>query len=74
VLYTGDWFVGGEFAPHVTLEELRKHGSYVTPFMNPEGIVIYHRASGYLFKKTVEHDEAPKGFNEEAVPRLGSGL
>jgi hypothetical protein len=28
--------------------------------MNPEGVVIYHTASGQLFKKTIENDEKPK--------------
>lgn len=27
---------------------------------NPEGIVIFHTAQGYLFKKTYEHDERGK--------------
>ncbi len=32
----------------------------VKNFMNPEGIVIYHTASGNLFKKTIKDDEKPK--------------
>ena len=28
--------------------------------MNPEGIIIYHTASGKLFKKTILNDEKPK--------------
>lgn len=47
------------------LELLRKFGSRAAPFMNPEGIVIYHTASGQLFKKTLEHDEKPKGKQSE---------
>jgi hypothetical protein len=44
------------------LEELQKNGSFAAPgFMKPEGIVIFHTASGALFKKTVENDEQPKG-------------
>lgn len=44
------------------LKDLDKHGSYAVPgFMKPEGIVIYHKASGQLFKKTIENDEKPKG-------------
>lgn len=43
-----------------TLEDLKKHGSYATPFMNPEGICIYHTASGGYFKVTVEGDEKGK--------------
>jgi hypothetical protein len=29
--------------------------------MRPEGIVVYHKAGGYLFKVTIEKDEQPKG-------------
>ena len=45
-----------------TITKLKWHGSKAVPgFMNPEGIVIYHKASGQLFKKTTENDERPKG-------------
>jgi hypothetical protein len=41
---------------------MKVHGSFAAPgFMNPEGIVIFHKASGYLFKKTIEKDEKAKG-------------
>jgi len=43
------------------LENLRQGGSYATPFMNPEGIVIFHVAAGIAFKKTLERDDQPKG-------------
>lgn len=44
------------------LDRLHSHGSVAAPgFMRPEGIVIFHVAGGYLFKKTLEKDEAPKG-------------
>jgi hypothetical protein len=37
-------------------------GSRAAPgFMRPEGIVVFHTASGALFKKTIEGDEKPKG-------------
>lgn len=37
-------------------------GSQAAPgFMKPEGVVVFHRASGVLFKKTIEKDEEPKG-------------
>jgi len=43
------------------LEHLRINGSYAEPgYMNPEGIVIFHVASGQLFKKTILNDEKPK--------------
>jgi len=43
------------------LQTLREHGSQAAPgFMNPEGIVIFHTASGQLFKKTLEKDDEPK--------------
>ena len=47
------------------LEELQDNGSYAVPeFMNPEGIIIYHTASGRLFKKTILNDEKPKEQND----------
>jgi hypothetical protein len=48
-----------------SLERLRIGGSVaVNGFMNAEGVVIYHRASGKLFKATVENDAKPKGATE----------
>lgn len=44
------------------LDKLREHGSFAAPgFMQPEGVVIFHAASGRLFKKTLDHDELAKG-------------
>lgn len=44
------------------LENLRLTGSIAAPgFRRPEGIVIYHVASGHLYKKTFENDEKGKG-------------
>jgi hypothetical protein len=44
------------------IHHLRTHGSFAAPgFKQPEGIVIFHTASGHLFKVTLENDEAPKG-------------
>lgn len=44
------------------LKQLEFSGSSAMPgYMNPEGIVIYHTASNYLFKKTIEHDDVSKG-------------
>jgi len=41
--------------------ELLLNGSLAAPgFMDPEGVVVYHTASGHLFKKTCEHDDEPK--------------
>jgi hypothetical protein len=43
------------------LHSLQDNGSFAAPgFMNPEGIVIYHTAGGYFFKKTILNDESPK--------------
>ena len=39
-----------------TLKTLKEHGSYIVPFLNPEGVVIYHKAAGSYFKKTFEND------------------
>jgi hypothetical protein len=44
------------------MDLLKMNGSKASPgFMKPEGIVIFHTAQGYLFKKTIEKDEKPKG-------------
>jgi len=55
----------GPFSTMMTerlIDRLSTQGSYaVKGFKKPEGIVIYHRASGRLFKKTIENDEKPKG-------------
>lgn len=43
------------------LDRLRAHGSFASPgFLQPEGVVIYHTASGTFFKKTIEKDDQPK--------------
>lgn len=44
------------------LAGLRTNGSAASPgFRNPEGVVLFHVASGTLFKKTLEKDSEPKG-------------
>lgn len=46
------------------LWDLEQHGSYASPgFMKPEGVIVFHTPSGYMFKKTIEKDESPKGIN-----------
>jgi hypothetical protein len=42
------------------LQDLREHGSFAVPFMNPEGIVIWHTAMNKGFKVTLENDEKGK--------------
>ena len=44
-----------------TLAELATNGSSAAPgFMKPEGIIIWHTAGNFGFKKTIEKDETPK--------------
>ena len=44
------------------LKRLSELGSIAAPgFMKPEGVVIFHSASGTLFKKTIEKDTEWKG-------------
>lgn len=59
VLYRGEFCtVEVDFA----LFELQDEGSKAAPgFMKPEGVIVYHVAAGFCFKKTVEKDEQPKG-------------
>lgn len=43
------------------LSILTEQGSVAAPgFMKPEGIIIFHKASNQLFKKTLDKDEEPK--------------
>lgn len=45
------------------LSQLKDGGSVASPgFMRPEGIVLYHRHSNQLFKKTFEHDDKGKSY------------
>jgi len=44
------------------LQRLAVSGSVAVPgFMNAEGVVIFHKAAGKLFKATLDHDEVAKG-------------
>ena len=46
------------------LNNLKNEGSVAAPgFMRPEGVVVFHTAAGYMFKKTIERDEYHKGEN-----------
>lgn len=58
VLYRG---VMDEEQINLALCDLQDNGSHASPgFMDAEGIVIYHTASGVSFKKTIKNDESPK--------------
>jgi hypothetical protein len=46
------------------IESLKNNGSKAMPFMNPEGIVVYHTSSRTYFKKTILNDEKGKEENE----------
>lgn len=60
------------FAPNFILEFLKRVGSQAAPgYMNPEGIVVFHKASGTCFKATVEKDEQHKFENPEVTGDLG---
>lgn len=53
-LFETDWI-------NYILKTLIQDGSKASPgFMKPEGIVIFHKPSMYLFKKTIENDETGK--------------
>lgn len=50
------------------LEKLRDQGSFASPgFMKPEGLIIFHKASQTLFKKTLEKDDEPKSMQQDAA-------
>lgn len=48
-------------ACEMAINRLRTEGSIASPgFMKPEGIVCFHIAGNFGFKKTLEKDESPK--------------
>lgn len=63
ILWTGIFdtaFIEGQ------LTMLKATGSKASPgFMQPEGIVIYHKAGNVMFKKTIEKDVEWKGKQQE---------
>lgn len=69
VLYQG---IFDSAAIDAALDALRTGGSVAAPgFGQPEGIIVYHVASGSLFKKTCTHDDEPKlgHIKKERQPR-----
>lgn len=60
--YDNQYLDGGPSEAAIdALEALRNYGSAAAPgFMDPEGIVMFHRASGTAFKKTFDYDEYGK--------------
>jgi hypothetical protein len=69
VLYEGPWHeaVMDAFVPKLEVERLKINGSQAAPGYNrPEGIVVYHKASNFLFKVTCEKDEKPKMSQEQS--------
>jgi hypothetical protein len=64
-LYRGLFSTG---AADGQIARLTHEGSLAAPgFMRPEGIVIFHTATGVLMKKTLVKDESPKTAWQEAV-------
>jgi len=58
VLYKGPLL---EYSVNAALHRLGEDGSLASPgFMRPEGIVIFHTASGHLYKVTLENDSKSK--------------
>jgi hypothetical protein len=58
VLYQGPFL---EEAVRTEVEFLRKNGSVAAPdYMNPEGVITFHKPSNVMFKTTLENDDASK--------------
>jgi hypothetical protein len=59
VIYNGLFHTEATVA---AMEQLREQGSVAAPgFMQPEGIIVYHHAANFYFKKTLSKDEEWKG-------------
>jgi hypothetical protein len=63
ILYQGPFETYGVMkGVQQALKTLETEGSQAAPgFMNPEGIVVFHTAGNFGFKKTFEKDEKGKG-------------
>lgn len=58
VLYRGAF---SNFAVDKVIEALKTMGSFAAPnYMNPEGVIVFHKAANSLFKVTCENDQIPK--------------
>ena len=61
VLYQGPMYWSVVDSVEDLIEDLRCSGSMAAPgYMKPEGIVIFHTASGHSYKVTLENDHIPK--------------
>ena len=59
VLFNGLFSSG---AVQDAMDELVRHGSKASPgFQDPEGVIVYHHAANFYFKKTLSKDEEWKG-------------
>jgi hypothetical protein len=59
----------GEFSRervHVVMNDLLAHGSYIAPFMNPEGVVIYLPGPRTLLKETYDNPDGKWVANQNA--------
>lgn len=55
-------------ACEAAIADLRVNGSKAAPgFMKPEGIICFHIAGNFGFKKTLEKDEAPKALSAHGI-------
>ena len=60
VLFEGDFNTENIL---VTMNHLEYEGSIAAPgFMDPEGVVIFHKHSNSLFKKTFDFDDKGKSY------------
>lgn len=63
VLWTDNFNFLNDFLCAI-LQDLRLNGSKAAPgFMQPEGVIVFHTAGNYAFKKTLEKDQ-PKGLQQ----------
>ena len=58
VLYVGPF---SQKAIVDVLDDLRWNGSKVAPGYKAEGVIVYHTASGQIYKAFTENDDIPKG-------------
>lgn len=62
VLYEGPF---SQDRVQLIVQELREFGSKAHPGVPAEGVIVFHKAAGHVYKVLCENDELPKG----VVPR-----
>jgi hypothetical protein len=71
VLYEGPF---SQDRIQMIVEELRERGSQAHPGVPAEGVIVFHKAAGHVYKVLCENDELPKGIVPYIERQAAQGL